>query len=72
MGLSASAFVWAGAVGGKGAVPFGALQEGEWFRFPSSSFVCIKARNGWYSDVVSGKKYRTNKKVAVIRINKGE
>lgn len=69
MGLGASAFIWAKAYGGRRAIPFGALQEGERFQFPSVAGVFIKGRNGWYVDAVSEKKYRTNKKVAVLRID---
>jgi hypothetical protein len=67
MGLGASAFIWAQAYGGKKAVPFGSLQRGERFQFSSVDGVFIKGRNGWYVDAVSGRKYRTNKKVAVLR-----
>ena len=72
MGLSASVFIWAGAYGGKGVIPFGALNEGELFSFPSGDSLFKKGRRGWYLDTVTGRKYRTNSKVAVVRKNKGE
>jgi len=67
MKLGASSFIWAASVGGAKAIPFGAVGEGEHFHFPSTTDVFVKGRGGWYSDA-SGKKYRTNGKVAVIRI----
>jgi len=70
MGVSAGAFIWAAAYGGKAAVPFGALHVGERFHFPSTEQVFVKGKNGWYSDG-SGKNYRMGGKVAVIKI-KGE
>jgi len=73
MGLGVRAFIWAEAVGGRGAIPFGALRQGERFRFRSSDAVFVKNSGGWYADVLTGKKYRTNSRVAVLRIEqKGE
>ena len=67
MKLSASAFIWAAAVV-KGGVPFGALEEGEKFRFDSCEHVLTKGKSGWYI-CPDGKKYRLNARVAVLRIH---
>lgn len=51
----------------EGGLPFGALAEGQEFRFPGAPEVMVKRPRGWYRHP-NGKSFRTRKGTAVCLV----